>query len=68
MRRLPAVQPLMAVNDHLSLQATAGPDPKRSISFLHSRRSAKRNFFAMEISEAAVGDLTQPAMTCQSGC
>ena len=32
-------------------------DPKRSISFLHSCRSAKRNFCAMEISEAVVGDL-----------
>ena len=37
------------------------PDPKRSISFLHSRRSAKRNICPMEISEPAVGDLTQPA-------
>ena len=41
-------------------------DPKRSISFLHSRRSAKRNFFAMEISEAVVGDLNLPATTGRS--
>ena len=27
-RRIPAVQPLTAVNDRLSFQATAGPDPK----------------------------------------
>ena len=32
-------------------------DPKRSISFLHSRRSAKPNFCAMEIYEAVVGGL-----------
>jgi len=34
MRRLPAVQPLTAVNDRLSLQATAGPDPQRPDAFL----------------------------------
>ena len=27
-RRIPAVQPLTAVNDRLSLQATAGPEPE----------------------------------------
>ena len=36
-------------------------DPKRSISFLHSRRSAKPNFCAMEIYEAVVGGLNLPA-------
>ena len=39
-------------------------DPKRSISFLHSRRSAKCNFCAIEISEAVVGDLNLPAICC----
>ena len=29
MPRLPAVQQLTAVNDRLSLQVTAGPDPQR---------------------------------------
>jgi hypothetical protein len=41
-------------------------DPKRSISFLHSRRSAKPNFFAMEIYEAVVGGLNVTAITCRS--
>jgi hypothetical protein len=39
-----------------------GFDPKRSISFLHSRRLAKRNFCAMEIYKAVVGDLNRPAI------
>jgi hypothetical protein len=38
-------------------------DPKRSISSLHSRRSAKPNFYAMEIYEAVVGGLNLPATT-----
>jgi len=36
---------------------------KRSISFLYSRRSAKPNSSAIEIYEAVVGDLSQPAMS-----
>jgi len=39
MRRLPAVQQLTAVNDRLSLQATAGPDPLLSFEFAGSGRS-----------------------------
>jgi hypothetical protein len=40
----------------------SSPDPKRSISSLHSRRSAKPNFCAMEIYEAVIGGLALPAM------
>jgi hypothetical protein len=36
MRRLPAVQQLTAVNDRLSLQVTAGPDPKQSVNLFES--------------------------------
>ena len=42
---------------------TRASDPKRSISFLLSRRSTKRNFCAMGISEAVVGDLNFPAIS-----
>lgn len=39
----------------------AASDPKRSINFLHSRRSAKPNFCAIEIYEPVVGGLNLPA-------
>jgi len=41
-------------------------DPKRSISFLQTGQSAKPRFCELEFSEAAVGDLTQPANCCHS--
>jgi hypothetical protein len=37
MRRLPAVQPLTAVNDRLSVQSTAGSDPIAKVTETRKR-------------------------------
>lgn len=41
-------------------------DRFRSVSFLHSHRSGKPNFCETKFYEAAVGDLTLPALTRRS--
>jgi hypothetical protein len=41
----------------------AADDPKRSGNFLQSGRPAKSRFFELECHEAAIGDLTQSAMS-----
>ena len=52
-------------NDRWALACTfnlAVDDPEPSFNFLRTRRSAKRNFCETERYEAAVGDLTLPAI------
>ena len=40
-------------------------DPQRPIRFLQTGQSAKSRFCELECSEAAIGDLNLPAMTCR---
>jgi len=50
-------------NYRLPLQATVEFDLDATVSFLQSSRSAEPHLFNIECSEAAVRDLSQPAIT-----
>jgi hypothetical protein len=53
------------VNGGFSLLPTGATDPIRPVSSLLSGRSAKSRLCELELYKAAVGDLTQSAMSCR---
>ena len=59
---LPDVRKESSLNGCFELFSTPGSDPQRPIRFLQTGQSANSRFCELECSEAAIGDLNEPAI------